>query len=226
MGGFTPVLDGVVIPAHPFTPVASPLAASVSLLIGSNRDEQSLFQLFDPELQHGVDEAQLEARVQQRLGVHADEVLAVYAANMPSATPGELLTAIETDRTYWINSVRIAERKAAQESPVWMYQFDWETPAFEGRLRAHHGLDVGFVFDNLAVTRTLVPDTEDNQRVATRMSHAWATFAKTGTPSAPGTPDWPRYEPGRRQTMLIDDEWTVEDDPRSFAREMWSTLAP
>jgi para-nitrobenzyl esterase len=226
MGGFTPVLDGVVIPAHPFTPAASPLAADVELLIGTNRDEQGLFQLLDPELRKGVDEALLEARVNRLLGSHASTVLAAYRTHMPSATPAERLRAIDTDRTYWINSVRIAERKSAQRPPVRMYRFDWATPAFEGRLGAHHGLEVGFAFNNLSAARTLVPDTQDNQRLADRMSRAWASFAKTGSPDQVGVPVWPAYDTGARRTMLINNEWSVAEDPRGFARELWSTLAP
>ena len=32
-----------------------------------------------------------------------------------------------------------------------MYSFDWETPAFGGRLKSPHSVDVPFVFDTLDV---------------------------------------------------------------------------
>ena len=226
MGGFTPVLDGDVIPAHPFAPAASRLAADVELLIGTNRDEQGLFLLLDPEVRKGVDEAVLNSRVHRLLGSRAEAVLAAYRTHLPSATPEERLRAIETDRTYWINSVRIAERKAAQRATVRMYQFDWATSAFSGRLGAHHGLELGFVFNNLSATRTLVPDTPENQLLANRMGRAWASFAKTGNPDQAGLPEWPAYEPESRRTMSINSQWSVVEDPRAFARAIWSELAP
>ena len=49
----------------------------------------------------------------------------------------------------------LAERKAARpRRPVYMYSLDWRSPACDGRLKAHHAMDLPFVFDN-----TDVPDT-------------------------------------------------------------------
>jgi para-nitrobenzyl esterase len=49
----------------------------------------------------------------------------------------------------------LAERKAAQKgAPIWMYSLDWRSPACDGRLQAHHAMDLPFIFDNV-----VVPDT-------------------------------------------------------------------
>ena len=47
---FSPVADGVALPAHPFHPTAPALSADVPLLIGSNKDEATLFMLARPEV--------------------------------------------------------------------------------------------------------------------------------------------------------------------------------
>ena len=47
---FLPVVDGVLLPAHPLEAVADGAAAGIDLLIGTNRDELTLFGLGNPAL--------------------------------------------------------------------------------------------------------------------------------------------------------------------------------
>ena len=52
-----------------------------------------------------------------------------------------------------------ADRRAAQpagSAPTYVFQFDWQTPIDGGKWKAHHGLDVPFIFDNAAITPHLV----------------------------------------------------------------------
>ena len=66
--------------------------------------------------------------------------------------PAELLITITTASNFWVRSVILAERKAAQGmAPVFMYSFNWETPVFDGKLRSPHAIDVPFVFDTTDV---------------------------------------------------------------------------
>ena len=47
-GTFSPVVDGIVLPTHPFDPVAPSVSAGVPLLVGSNKDEGTFFMKDDP----------------------------------------------------------------------------------------------------------------------------------------------------------------------------------
>ena len=47
---FIPVVDGVLLPDHPLAAVANGAAAGIDLLIGTNRDELTLFGLGNPAL--------------------------------------------------------------------------------------------------------------------------------------------------------------------------------
>ena len=57
---FSPVIDPVVLPQHPFAPTAAPYAAHVPLIMGWNRTEMTLFA--DPAA-FSLDEAQMTKRV-------------------------------------------------------------------------------------------------------------------------------------------------------------------
>ena len=56
------------------------------------------------------------------------------------------------------------------------------------------------------------------------MAELWATFARTGRPSAAGQPAWPAYDLTRRATMRIDAVCEVIDDRNHTEREMWKSL--
>lgn len=51
------------------------------------------------------------------------------------------------------------------------------------------------------------------QVLASRMSEAWATFARTGDPNTARLPRWPRYAAETCHTMLFNDDCRVVADP-------------
>ena len=68
-------------------------------------------------------------------------------------------------------------------APAFFYRFDWETPAFGGRLKAPHSVEVPFVFDTLHVIGE-AHRTPRAQALADRVSKTWATFARNGDPGS------------------------------------------
>jgi para-nitrobenzyl esterase len=105
-----------------------------------------------------------------------------------------------------------------------MYSFDWETPAFGGRLKAPHSVDVPFVFDTLHVIGESHRK-PNAQALADRVSKTWATFARNGNPGNEAIPTWPAYTADRRATMLLDDACRVVGDPDGEVRPLWSKVA-
>ncbi|MGC1397173.1 carboxylesterase/lipase family protein, partial [Candidatus Binatus sp.] len=65
--GFNPVIDGKYLPGGPFAPTAPAISANVPLMIGTNKDEMTLFFAFAPWLD-GLDEAAMRKRVQMFVG--------------------------------------------------------------------------------------------------------------------------------------------------------------
>jgi para-nitrobenzyl esterase len=51
-----------------------------------------------------------------------------------------------------------------------------------------------------------------------KISASWVAFARTGNPNTPQLPNWPAYSVARRDTMLLNNESKVEQDPAKPAR--------
>jgi para-nitrobenzyl esterase len=51
------------------------------------------------------------------------------------------------------------------------------------------------------------------------MATAWANFARTGNPSAPGL-QWPSFSPDRCPTMVFDNDCRMVEDPEGEARKL------
>lgn len=222
--GFVPVLDPEIIPAHPFEPIASPLSRDVPVIVGWNRTEMTLF-ASEPLLD--LREGDLLSRVAELVGDDADETVAVYRTRHPGASPARLFQYLHADVTMLPFAPAIAERHAdLGGAPSYLYRFDWETPALEGRLMSPHALEIAFVFDTIDAAAALNGGGDRPQALANRMSGAWAAFAETGDPNTPGSglPCWPPYQPSRHSTMLFADESTVVDDPLAAEAAIASRL--
>ena len=210
-----PVVDGRIIPADPFDPVATQISADVPLIIGSTETEVTWFanQNYDP-----LDEAGLRRRVKETLRVNdaaADSVTAVYRKNRPKASNLDLYLLIATDASNFRTGTDTeAERKAAlAKAPVYKYYFQWYSPVREGQLRAMHTMDLPFVFDNVEISKSEVGTGPELQPLADKMSPAWVAFARSGNPNHKGLPHWPPYKLDRRATMVFNNECKVVNDP-------------
>lgn len=218
-----PVVDGRHLPAHPFDPAASPFAADVPLLIGTNKDEAALFLAGDPRRRRLTEEELIE-RLTPMLGERRDEILAVYREQRPNDTPWDLLIGVASETTR-LASIRLAERKAAAGSAsVHMYLFTWESDQFDGLFKSAHGMEIPFVFDHPDVA-PMTGTRPERYELAETMSRAWGAFARTGDPNHDALPAWPTYDAGRRATMLFDVPSRVDDDPRRDERLAWEGMA-
>ena len=151
----------------------------------------------------------------------AEFLIPLLRAEFPDYSPSELIIAAETLKGYWIATVLQAERKVEQDAaPVYVYLLAWETKANEGRLRAHHALDVPLVFNNIENMRDMVGPGPEPQRIADLMSAAWIAFARTGNPNTDELPPWPAYDLENRATMVFDLNSEVQQDPYGEIRRI------
>jgi para-nitrobenzyl esterase len=233
-----PVLDGRSLPRHPFDPDAPAGTAKVPMLIGTTADENTIrYGLQDPR-RFSLDEAGMRSELKSFLRLPVpwsdarqieesklDWLIAAYKKSRPRATPGDIYFAVTTDREFRAPAIKQAELKSAQgAAPAYMYLFAWPLPAQGGKFAAGHFAEVPFVFENLEKATALVGNGAGAQRLADKVSGAWAAFARTGNPNYPGLPHWPAYDTSTRATMILDNECRVVNDPGKEERLAMSSL--
>ena len=229
---FQPVVDGDVLPRPPLAAIAGGLSRDVSLLIGTNLEEQKLYSPTDPKAQLLDDEGLLR-RCRRTLpapgpdgrprGEHAIQRYRAAREGRYDVSPRELWYAIETDRWFRVPATRLAERHAAHQPATYAYLFTWRSPALGGMLGSCHALEIPFVFgcvDDPLVQR-FVGDHPATAEISRRMQDAWLAFARTGDPGSPELGGWPRYDTARRATMLFGEECRVEHAPFEAERAFW-----
>jgi len=225
--GFSPVVDGTVIPAHPYDPVAPAMSANIPLITGINKDETIFLMRGTPEV-FSMDEAALRKRLEPQFKENTDRILDVCQRSRPDASAVDLYVAITTARWMWLNTITLAERKVALDAaPVFMYVFAYESdrpaaPGVDYPSKAAHAAEIPFKFNHPG--SDFAGRRGDRFKAARNMSRAWATFARTGDPSHDEIPKWPPYTLDQRATMFLDAECRVVNDPWREERLLWQEI--
>lgn len=213
IGGFAPTVDGKILPQHPFHPKASPVSADVPVMIGNTRTEMTLFSANDEAAFH-LDESGLRTRVKELLGDQSPAMIDLYRGLNAGATPSDIYFLIASDYRYGAPTMKIAERRAELgKGPVYLYYFRWESPVQGGRLKSPHTMEIPFAFDNVKISSRLTGGGPEAMALADKVSDAWIAFARTGNPNTPKLPAWPAFTAKARNTMVIDNEGKVLNDP-------------
>ncbi len=222
---FCPTVDGRVVTDHPQAAVSAGASAQVPLIIGTNRDEVTLFLWLsdegfraDPRAWSPDDDA-LVARLAGSCGGRSAEIVEQYRTLQPGATNGQLYVAIASDNMR-VGSIEFAEARCrAGGAPVHLYLFTWESPVQGGALGAAHGFEIPFVFD---ATARRAATRQAGGPLAGQMSGAWVEFAATGRPTISGVGDWPPYDATTRPTVVFGMETRVVADPLGGERRAWA----
>lgn len=218
--GFVPSVNPIDLPRGPFTPGAPSTSAHVPLLIGSNKDEATLFQAGRKDFLAQTD-ADFQNAVRKAYPAEAERIAAAIRRAYPDYSPPHLIAAVSTAQMFWLNTIVLAERKVAQRAaPVYMYRMDWGSPIRGGVLKATHAMELSFVFGTYEAVRDFVGPGDGPARMASQMHPAWVAFAKTGDPNTGALPPWPTYDTQSRNTMIFDLQSRVEKDPLSELRRL------
>jgi para-nitrobenzyl esterase len=218
----TPIVDGRVIPANPFDPVASPLSLEVPFMCGTTKTESVFF----PNTPLGpIDDADLHARLKQTfMGIpdsDVDTIVRAVRTDDPGAS-NTLVLQLVTSLNFGAGTITEAERKAEQGgAPVFVYYFTHAVAARGGILGAPHTAEIPYAFDSLAHAEPLIgPVTPTEQALADEVSACWTSFARHGDPNNPMIPHWAPYNTSTRPTMVIGDRFHLEDDPMGHTRAL------
>ena len=219
---FMPFLDGRYITQHAFDPVAPAQSADVPLIVSTTRDDAGLF--FS---NFALDEAGLMGLLRQQFGTRAQEIRQLYRDGAAArATPFLLYARIITDAGFRRFAYMQTERKARQgAAPVYLYQWNWPSPAYGGMFGAVHAIDVAAAFGN-ARDAIMGGGCEPGRSLSRALSSAWIAFAADGKPGAIGDAEWKPYTATNHACLVIDDPIALAHDPDREIREFWERQPP
>jgi para-nitrobenzyl esterase len=225
---FGPVRDGELICADAAEAIAAgTVSRGIPLMVGTARDEWGLWTAFD-ESMADLDAAGLEKLAGRVFGERARDGIEVYRAARNArgddVRPMALWRAIMTDSMFRIPAIRLAELHSRHTPATWMYRFDYESPAMDGRLGACHSLDVPFVFGTVGVLPELCGDTHMVRCLSEVMLDTYVTLAKQGNPNNANLLPWDEYDAENRATMLLSLKPHVEHAPMEPERAFWASL--
>lgn len=224
---FTPVVDGDLVPEHPVDVFARGGAMPVPLMIGTNRDETSLFTMMKsplmPVSREAIQEMSADLRADRPdLDIPSDaEILSAYAGlRVKRQGP-----AISRDLGFRMPTLWVAQGHAAV-APTFLYRFDWATPMLKLLgIGATHGTELPYLWGNLHGGKKDITfrlgGLRTGQALSSRLQHRWIGFASDTAPQSPGAAVWEPYTTAGRETLVIDRDDRLVRDLDGDLRAAW-----
>lgn len=235
--GFGPVVDGVVLPYHPFDPTAPEISRNKPLLVGWNEDEYTFFAWERKDTESfKLDFAGLQAKLEPQYGNDAKKIIEVYRKSRPNASAPDIFVAVSSITMMGLGSINIAEKKVTQNgAPVYLYNFGYKSetkiPGTDYPMGTPHAMDISFKFNNEVPLKegeqpkmSFGGNRPERFTASHNFAELWTTFARTGKPAADGVPEWPAYNLNDRPTMRIDTKCEVINDRFNDELEMWRSI--
>ncbi len=220
-----PVLDMKWLVRHPFYPDANPIGLSIPMILGNCRQETGAFIDPDSPTMKGLSWDNIAQRMGPQLRIDAlpEWIVSEYRARFPSWSPGQVMWDATTAGRSWRGQVIEAEERARAGAPAWVYQVDYASRT-DPRRGAMHTMDIALSFGTLGAPGSQTGTGADARAASKAVQDSYVAFARTGNPSHPGLPAWPKYELGRRATMIFDVNSHIEDNPRRWQRELFARI--
>lgn len=224
---FAPVIDGDLLPEAPITVLSEGRGHPVPLLIGTNRDEATLFKFMKSPLipiTRDAIERMFALMLQDNPGLvppSRERVLAAYRRVREKARGLD----IATDIGFRMPTLWLAEGHS-RVAPTYLYRFDFTTLALRLiGIRAAHGTELPYVWGVLDGLGRKDPTFKLGGRragsaLSRRLLHRWTTFARSGDPGG----GWPAYTAAERSTLVIDATDRVVPDLDGPLREAWGDV--
>lgn len=109
------------------------------------------------------------------------------------------------DTMFRDGAIHQAQMKAEQGgADAYLYMFNWKPAG--NTLGACHGMELPFMFNNIALQPEMTGATKDAYELADKMSSAWIAFIKTGNPNTKGIPQWQPYNSSDQSTMIFENK--------------------
>lgn len=224
---FAPIVDGDLLPEAPVDVLSEGRGIPVPLIIGTNKDEASLFKFMKSPLIPITDD-----RIQQ---MFTDMAADDPSIDMPPieqvrgayehARQGAIGLGIARDIGFRMPTLWVAEGHS-RVAPTYLYRFDHSAPFLRLiGLGATHATELPYLWGNLTSGPKDPTFKLGGKRAAIeisqRMQERWTRFAYGHEPTADGAVDWPRYDAAARDTLVIEHTDSVVPDLDAALRSAW-----
>ncbi len=209
------VVGGPGCPLNPASGVIKGLARDIPMLIGSTLDEGHAWLAQDDKLVAQTDASVIAPTAEA--GGYAKAAGDLPGERAAEATkPWQVLSAMLTWAVFEKPSRNVADGHTTSGGTAYVYRFEWR-PIPDARFGACHCIELPFMFDNLdrwprESAMMAHHDPAHYRALATRMRDAWGAFAHTGNPATKALPDWPRWTPGTRPCMVLNDTCRIVNE--------------
>ncbi|GAA5090034.1 carboxylesterase/lipase family protein [Nocardia iowensis] len=208
-----PMVDGDFLPQAPIDAITEGNAHRVPLIIGTNRDEGTLFAKFADSLPTTPERL--------RAALPDDDAESRIAAVYPGYPASRAAVRAGGDFVFWRPSVT-AMAGHSRYAPTYAYRYDFAPRSLHlAGLGATHASDLIPVFGvgetPFGRAITAAGGRRGLQAVTHQFQDNWLAFARTGAP----LPSWPAYTESRRTTLIIDAPTRLEHDPDKAKRLAW-----
>ncbi len=206
---FYPVEQNEVLPIPLRESIRSGVGASVPVLTGTNKDENTLFV---------TEKISSERLLRQAEAYGRKSLVDAYREILPGATETELAIELGTDFTFKIPAIRHVEDRVAKGADTWMYQFDWESR--NALLKATHALEIPFVFNTLTSPGVdgFIGEGALPQAVSDEMHGVWTSFIQGKEPG------WPKYDLETRTVKHFDNASSLVDNGELPRLKAWEGI--
>jgi len=198
------VVDGYVLPEAAGRIFQKGEHNDVDLLIGSNANENFMYQPQDYSLE------QAKASIDAMGEPWAGETMALVADDL-DADPRLAADRVSGAAQFLCPSKFMADAVDQKGGNVFFYHFTRVRPNAE-KVLAYHGAEIPYALDT---ADSWLPADEVDARLTDIMAQYWVNFARTGSPNGEGLPAWPRYTVHGGKYMELGDEVREGEDLES-----------
>lgn len=239
---FAPSYGTKTLPVQGLEAIESGRFIKVPVLNGGTRDELRLWVGYDVQAGRSYTAENYEQTIKALYGDNAAEVVKQYPLSDFSSAPaalGSLMSDFRPD--LGINHCLFLETARLMSRHVPVYQWEFADrqmpvlgvampirpdPGFE--LGAVHSAELNAFFPNFSNTKAISgPDLPPrSQKMADQMIATWASFIRTGRPTAKGVPAWKPYSQGATAIRFEPGRVRPFDPSSDHKCAFWKSLYP
>ena len=189
-------IDGYLFKDQPLDVWRAGNQMHVPLIVGSTSDEMGIIASDGPK-----SEEEYARALQKYFGEHALGIMERYPFDR--SLPGRAFATMMGDAIFSYSSSLASSMHSDAGNKVYRYVFSYAGKLLRSAsVGAFHSSDILYLFG--IVDSAAFPPQERN--MARLFADYWTAFAKLGSPSPEGLPDWPAYEKEAAYSMVLDSE--------------------